>query len=164
MLSAKFLSRSMFFGAALAALLITSEVPSRAGDEKTAAPSPSPDDPAGLEPLRATLETVFVRGDPGPLRPYLPRRARIYVAAGVLDVADGYYGADQIAMILRRLFDGRATLRFSLLPPEGDAGPGLRLPARWVYRQAGTKTERRIAFTVVAEGTAWHLREIREWK
>lgn len=165
--------RSALARALLAALLLVaagSPLPAASGrgPGPSSAPAPAPSTPADpLDPVRAAVERAFVRGDAAPLRPYLPRRAKIYIAPGVLEVADGYYGADQVAMILRRLFERRTTVRVKCANGDAAEAPGGRrlLPIRWVYRgKDATKSERRLVFTIVPEGSAWHIREIRDWK
>lgn len=121
----------------------------------------------GLRKIHAAIETAFARCDAGALRGAFSRRLKTYIAAADLGIANGYYGADQVLLMLRRVFEGRSTLRFTFEAPGKDTardGPAV-LPARWVYREEGTpKAEVGLSFTLAPEGSAWHIREIRELK
>jgi hypothetical protein len=120
-----------------------------------------------LREIHGLIETAFGRGDARTLRGAFSRRLKTYIAAPDFGIANGYYGTDQAVSMLRRLFEGRTTLRFTFEAP-GNATPrdGLAvIPARWIYREEGTpKAEVRLSFTLATEGAAWQIREIRELK
>jgi hypothetical protein len=120
-----------------------------------------------LKQLRDTIETAFRHCDAAPLGNAFSRGVKSYLSSRALGVRQGYYGADQVLMILRRSFKGRSTVRFKLgdqdeLVPQG----GRRLvTARWLYRdESGPKLDARLSFTLRREGAVWHIREIREMK
>lgn len=133
------------------------------GRQAAGAPTPA----ERLKQIHGLIETAFGRGDAGTLRDAFSRRLKTYIAAPDLGIANGYYGTDQVVFMLRRLFEGRTTLRFSFEPP-GSLTPrdGMTVvPARWIYREEGTpKAEVRLSFTLATEGAAWQIREIRELK
>jgi hypothetical protein len=132
---------------------------------RQAAGSPTPAE--RLRTIHGLIETAFGRGDAAALRGAFSRRLKTYIAAPDLGIANGYYGTDQAVSMLRRMFEGRTTLRFGFETP-GSRAPrdGLVVvPARWIYREEGTpKAEVRLSFTLATEGAAWHIREIRELK
>src|SRR5207245_3810814 len=91
---------------------------------------------------------------------------KIYVSTGLVGTSDGYFGADQLLLLLRRLFVGRSTIRFTALPaPPGQRAREAVLTARWLSRDAGgAEQEMRVSFTLAPEGSRWSIREIRELK
>jgi hypothetical protein len=120
-----------------------------------------------LHDLHAAIERAFVRCDTEPLRSSFSRRVKTYVASGALGVADGYYGADQILLVLGHLFAERSTIRFASLEetPRRTRDGQAVLPARWRYREEGSpEAEVGIAFTLAPEGGTWYIREIRDLK
>jgi hypothetical protein len=121
-----------------------------------------PRDP--LTSAQAAIEEAFGRSDPQPLRPLLSRRLKVDLAADSLGIDAGYYGADQALLILRRVFAGRATMRFALEPLRAAAADDERTTrARWVFRHRGVPgAEVRLSFTLMTDGDAWFVREIRE--
>lgn len=138
-------------------------------------PSPEPAAAAGgaddrpraserLLALQAAIEEAFGRCDAGPLRPAFSRRLKVYLAADSLGIDGGYYGADQALLILRRVFAGRTTERFTLDTARPDAaGDETTTRARWSFLHGGVPgAEVRLAFTLMAEGKGWSVREIRE--
>ena len=155
-------------GAALLLLVLLAAVRSSAiadAPVRLAAEGPDRDPPIGA--LRHAIETAFGECDAAPLKTFLSRRVKTFLSSRALGARHGYYGADQVLMILRRAFRDRATLRFRLgSHDDPDALEGrFTLAARWLYRDEGTsKSEARLSFTVVREGAAWTIREIRELK
>ena len=128
----------------------------------------TPRDPrdSRLQGIHDTIERTFLRCDARELRPALSRRVKIYVSTGLLGTGDGYFGADQLLLLLRRLFAGRSTVRFTALPapPRQRAGQTI-LTARWLSRDVGgAEQEMRVSFTLAPEGPGWSIREIRELK
>jgi hypothetical protein len=121
--------------------------------------------PERLRALQAAVETAFSRCDARPLRGAFSRRLKVYMAADGLGIEGGYYGADQALLILKRMFAGRSTVRFTLdtvRPPPGATAQAVAR-ARWGFREAGAPaSEVRLAFTFMPEGSGWYLREIRE--
>jgi len=131
----------------------------------SADPGPARDEP--LPRLHAAIETAFARCDPSPLKTAFSPRVKTYLASPALEIPAGYYGADQVLLMLRRWFAGRTTIRFRLSPPETDAQRSGRhvILARWQYREEGpSRSEVRLLFTVAPEGSLWYVREIREQK
>ncbi|PYS96244.1 MAG: hypothetical protein DMF50_05375 [Acidobacteria bacterium] len=129
--------------------------PRRPGDEAA----------EGLHKAAETLEKAFTRGDARDLRGLLPRRLKTYVSSRALAIADGYYGSDQVLLILRRIFERRVTLRFA--PLEAETRPRARaratFSALWVFRdEDAPASEARITFVFAPEGSAWTIREIRD--
>lgn len=127
--------------------------------------------PAGrddaLKKLHASIETAFAHCDPAPLQAAFSPRLKTYLSSPALDVAAGYYGADQVLLILRRWLTGRTTLRFHLGELEKtDQERGRQvIRARWQHRAEGSsRSEVRLSFTLAPEGPAWFIREIRELK
>jgi len=158
----------------LALLLAGLEAPSASGQVRPPGASPpvsprprKPGDEAveGLHKAGEALERAFTHGDARELRALLPRRLKTYVSSRALGIADGYYGADQVLLILRRLFDRRVTLRFTPLQAEARPRAHARaaLSALWVFRdEDAPDSEARITFVFAPEGSAWTLREIRD--
>jgi hypothetical protein len=158
----------------LAATLAVS-IPSPAVAPATQEPSPpgtarggsdaAPQREDRLAVIQQSIERAFIRCDPDPLRGFLARRVKIYVAAGGLGINDGYYSADQMLLLFRRMFDGRSTVRFTLLPAgaRSRSGGQARVRALWLYREEGApESEARISFTLAPESGHWSIREIRE--
>ncbi len=111
------------------------------------------------------IEQAFQRCDVGSLKGAFSPRVKPLLDSHALGVRQGYYGADQTVLMLKRAFGGRSTVRFRITAP--DAGPTDRtrriLSARWLYRDEGApKTDARLAFTLAREGSGWYIREIRE--
>jgi hypothetical protein len=122
---------------------------------------------AGLAGLHAAIETAFSRCDAAALRSAFPRRLKSWVGAPTLGIEEGYYGADQAILILRRAFATRTTLRFAFETPRPApaAATPATAPARWSFRQEGIgRMEIRLLFTVARDGATWTIREIREVK
>ena len=120
-----------------------------------------------VDALRMVIEKSFRRCDAGRLRPAFSREVKTYVALPALGVPDGYYGADQMLLLLQRMFEGRSTVRFSINRPRARIRKDGRavLAAKWVYRDgAVTRAELRISFVLAAEGPHWRIREIRRLK
>lgn len=116
-----------------------------------------------LRALHGILESAFSRCDARPLGEVFSRRLKVYLAADTLDIDAGYYGAEQALLILRRVFAGRTTVRFSLDAGQtGDDGQTVAR-ARWTYRlREAPNAEVRLSFTLMPEGDGWLVREIRE--
>jgi hypothetical protein len=133
-----------------------------------AAPGPSAaaSDP-GLAASERLVADAFNRADADRLAGALSQRLKTYVACAALGVGDGYYGADQMRILLRRLFRDRETVRFRPLPPpmapRAD-GTAVAMVA-WTYRDAGSPpAETRLALSFAREPDGWRLREIRDLK
>lgn len=117
--------------------------------------------------LHAAIETAFQRCDSAALKAAFSPRVKTFLSSRAFGVRRGYYGADQVLLILRRGFEGRTTLRFRLETPDDAAQQAGRrvVPALWRYRYEGApKSETRLSFTLASEGEAWYIREIREMK
>ena len=120
-----------------------------------------------LRRLHGAIEAAFLGCHATPLGTAFSKRLKIFLSSRALGVRQGYYGADQALLILRRGFDGRTTLRFKLgALDEGAQQNGRRIVrARWLYREEdGSKSEARLSFTLATEGGDWCIREIRELK
>lgn len=133
--------------------------------EESAQAAPQPADPR-LQRASETIERAFLRCDADDLGSTLSRRVKIYVSAGLVGTGQGYFGAGQLVLLLRRLFEGRSTTRFSpLAPPPSPRSGRAVLAARWLSRDfGGAEQEVRLAFTLAQEGSDWSIREIRELK
>jgi len=128
-----------------------------------AAPPPDP----GLVSSERRVADAFNRADADRLAAALSQRLKTYVACAALGVGDGYYGSDQMRILLRRLFRDRETVRFRALPPpmapRAD-GTAVAMVA-WSYRDAGSPpAEARLALSFAREPDGWRLREIRDLK
>jgi hypothetical protein len=128
-----------------------------------AAPQPDP----GLVSSERQVADAFNRADADRLAATLSQRLKTYVACAALGVGDGYYGADQMRILLRRLFRDRETVRFRALPPpmapRAD-GTAVAMIA-WTYSDAGSPpAETRLALSFAREPDGWRLREIRDLK
>jgi len=110
---------------------------------------------------------AFHRADADRLAASLSQRLKTYVACAALGVGDGYYGSDQMRILLRRLFRDRETVRFRALPPPmapRSDGTAVAMVA-WTYRDAGSPpAEVRLALSFAREADGWRLREIRDLK
>jgi hypothetical protein len=129
--------------------------------------SEEPERDGRLWRLHAAIERTFQRCDASLLKTAFSPRVKTFLSARALGVRQGYYGADQALLILRRGFEGRTTLRFKLGAPDDAAQQAGRrvIPARWLYRDEGASiSERRLSFTLAPEGAAWFIPEIREMK
>jgi hypothetical protein len=130
-------------------------------------PPRDPDREGRLDRLHASIETAFQRCDSAILKSAFSPRVKTLLASRALGVRQGYYGADQVLLILWRSFEGRTTLRFKLDVPDGatQSDPRRVVSARWFYRDEGAaKSVTRLSFTLVLEGGVWYVREIREQK
>ncbi len=123
--------------------------------------------PAPLIQLHALIERSFQRCESGLLKPAFSRRVKTYVASSALARSEGYYGADQLVLLFKRLFEARTTIRFA---PFTDA-PEIRkdgraiLSARWISRGSGSsRHEMRFTFVMARERDGWRIREIRDLK
>ena len=68
--------------------------------------------------LHAAIEAAFQGCDATPLGTAFSKRVKTFLTSRALGVRQGYYGADQALLILRRGFEGRTTLRFKLGAPD----------------------------------------------
>jgi hypothetical protein len=120
----------------------------------------------GPRAAATALQTAFTECDPAPIRPFLSRRLKTYLALGVPGSESGYYGADQAMLMLRRLFARRTTLRFALAePPDRPGQAPVVLSARWTFKVDGSdRGEAQLAFTLGSESGGWRIREIRAQK
>jgi len=150
---------------ALCALLVAAPVAGVAASGGS--PEEDPERDAGLGDLSEAIESAFRLCDVEPLRTAFSRNVKTLLSSRTLGVRQGYYGADQVLLILRRGFRSRTTVRFKL-GDRDDAVPQSErrlLSARWLYRDEGdSKSEARLSFTLARDGPAWHIREIRELK
>ena len=149
----------------LAAARPPQDSPPSRGARGDTGPGPRGEDRLAI--VQESIEQAFVRCDAAPLEQLLARRVKIYVSAGGLGISDGYYGADQLLLMMRRMLEGRSTVRFSLLPAGARSRTGgqARVSALWLYREEGApESEARISFTLAPEGGHWTIREIREMK
>jgi len=114
--------------------------------------------------LQDEIGIGFTRGEADHIARLLSSKMKTYVACRMLADADGYYGADQLRLLLRRLFRGRTTTGFRLVQaaaqrPDGQAV----MQAIWTFRETGAAAaDIRLAFTLAREAGAWRLREIRD--
>jgi hypothetical protein len=132
-----------------------------------AAPASAAPGEERLQRLQDAIAAAFTRADAGQLSAVFSVRMKTYAACAQLGVEDGYYGADQMQILLRRLFRGRITERFQILDrAERARADGLAVvTALWSYRQPGSPPgEIRLSFTIAPEADAWHVREIRDMK
>lgn len=128
--------------------------------------APAPADPGGESEVRRLQEEIgagFREGDADRIAALLSPKVKTYVACRLVADADGYYGADQLRLLLRRLFRGRETARFEVVQPAAPrAGEQAVLQALWSYREGGATATLRLAFTLARDTGTWRLREIRE--
>jgi hypothetical protein len=144
-------------------LLSAAAVASQGG----AIPAAAPERVDALRRLHAAIEAAFERCDHTLLKSAFSKRVKTFLSSKALAVKQGYYGADQALLILRRGFEGRSTLRFKLSALDDSIPQNERtaLRALWLYREEGaSKSEARLTFTLVPEDGAWCIREIRELK
>ena len=155
-------------GAAVLLLCALLCVPAAAEASRGAAPSPAETErDERLRRLHAAIEKAFQGCNATPLGSAFSKRVKTFLSSRALGVRQGYYGADQVQLILRRGFEGRTTLRFKVAAPDDGAQQNGRrtLRARWLYREeGGSKSEARLSFTLAPEGEGWCIREIRELK
>lgn len=130
-----------------------------------AAAAPSAD--AGLVASQRRVAEAFHRADADRLAASLSPRLKTYVACAALGVGDGYYGSDQMRILLRRLFRDRETVKFEVIPPAAAPRPDGTAVAMvtWTYRDAGMPhTDARLALSFARDSDGWRLREIRDLK
>src|SRR2546422_8699623 len=155
-------------GAAVLLLCAVLCVPAAAEASRGGAPSfAETERDERLRRLHGAIEAAFLGCHATPLGAAFSKRLKTFLSSRALGVRQGYYGADQALLILRRGFEGLRTLRFRLAEPDDAARQDGRLAvrARWVYREEGaSKTEVRLSFTFAPEGGDWCIREIRELK
>jgi hypothetical protein len=114
--------------------------------------------------LQEEIGIGFARGEADRIARLLSPKMKTYVACRMLADDDGYYGTDQLRLLLRRLFRGRATTGFRVVQsaaqrPDGQAV----MQAIWTFRETGAAAaDIRLAFTLAREAGAWRLREIRD--
>lgn len=121
----------------------------------------------GLAATERQVADAFQRADADRLAAALSPKLKTYVACGALGVGDGYYGADQMRILLRRLFRDRETVKFKALPPPMAPRPDGTAVAMvaWTYRDAGSpQAEARLVLSFSREREGWRLREIRDLK
>lgn len=121
----------------------------------------------GLTAAERQVAGAFERADADGLARSLSQRLKTYVACAALGVGDGYYGSDQMRILLRRLFRDRETVRFRVLPPPMTVradGTAVAM-VEWSFRDAGSPPiETRLALSFAREPEGWRLREIRDLK
>lgn len=155
--------RGLFRVAAFA--LALGLVPDMAGavGEPGAAGSAPPTEPE-MRRLQGEIGAGFTQGEADRIARLLSPKMKTYVACRMLAEADGYYGADQLRLLLRRLFRGRVTTGFRVVQPAVQRPDGQAvMQAIWTFRESGAATaDVRLAFTLAREAGAWRLREIRD--
>lgn len=110
------------------------------------------------------IEAAFTGSDADRVARLLSPRLKTYVACQSLAREDGYYGGDQLRILLRRLFRGRESTGFRVITavtprPDGQAV----LQGVWSFRDATSPAaQMHLAFTLARDGDAWRLREIRD--
>ena len=146
----------------LAAVLVSARSPGATAGEQGEGREAPP-----FEAVRDPIRAAFARGDADRLRPVLSRRTKTYVSLEETGAPDGYYGADQLILLFRRMFAGLTTVRLSFGDPaEGPRPDGqAALTAQWIHRRdTGGRSETRLAFILALEAGAWRIREIRGLK
>ena len=135
-------------------------VPARAAADAEARPAVDPE----ILHHQSEIAAGFNSADADRVARLLSPRLKTYVACRLLAEADGYYGSDQLKLLLRRLFRGRETTGFSVVTPAAPRPDGQAvLQAIWAYRDAASPTgQLHLAFTLAREAGAWRLREIRD--
>lgn len=119
----------------------------------------------GLAHVQETIVRGFTTTNADLLATTISRRVKTYVASARLAADDGYYGADQVRLLLLRMFRGRETVGFRLLEPEvRPRADGVAvISAVWSYREAGSPPgDIRLSFSVGPESGLWRVREIRD--
>ena len=122
----------------------------------------------GAEPemsrLQQEIAAGFTGGEADRIARLLSPRMKTYVACRMLAEADGYYGADQLRLLLHRLFRGRTTTSVRVVQPAAARHDGQAvMQAVWTFRDYGAAAaDIRLAFTLALDGGAWRLREIRD--
>jgi len=122
---------------------------------------------AELQQFETLISIGFQKGDVDRLSTAFSRRVKTYVACAPLATDAGYYGADQMRLLLRRMFRGKETIRFRILEPAARLRPdGLAvISALWAYRDPTSPlTQVRLSFGLAPEEGAWRVREIRDLK
>lgn len=124
------------------------------------APSNEPE----MRRLQEEIATGFQRGEADRIARLLSSKMKTYVACRMLAEADGYYGADQLRLLLRRLFRGRESVGFRTVQAASERPDGQAvMQAIWTFRESGAAAaDIRLAFTLAREAGAWRLREIRD--
>ena len=117
-----------------------------------------------LQRQQAEIVAAFGAADADRVAELLSPRLKTYVACPAVAREDGYYGADQLRLLLRRLFRGRESAGFRIVTPVSKRQDGQAvLQAIWSYRESGaTGAQMHLAFTLAREAGAWRLREIRD--
>jgi len=114
--------------------------------------------------LQEEIGIGFKQGEADRISVLLSPKMKTYVACRMLAEADGYYGSDQLRLLLRRLFRGRITASFRVVQaavqrPDGQAV----MQVIWTFRETGAAAaDIRLSFTLAREAGAWRLREIRD--
>lgn len=146
--------------AVLALLLLALSAPARAAVEPEGQPTVDP----GILRHQSEITAGFTTADADRVARLLSPRLKTYVACRLLAEADGYYGADQLRLLLRRLFRGRETTGFKVETAPGPRPEGQAvLQAIWTFRDATSPTgQLHLAFTLAREAHTWRLREIRD--
>jgi hypothetical protein len=114
--------------------------------------------------LQEEIAGAFTRADADAIARLLSPKMKTYVACRMLAEADGYYGADQLRLLMRRLFRGRSTTGFRVVQPAAQRLDGQAvMQAVWTFRESGgAGADIRLSFSLAREGGAWRLREIRD--
>jgi hypothetical protein len=135
------------------------------GAIKTREERPAEPDPRlvrAVDTIRNTFRTL--RSDR--IRPLLPLRGKVFLA--VRDIAEepSFYSSDQILLLLRQAFAGRATIFFRIQADratEGRAEPTVTIcSAAWSFRDLGTRREIRLRIVLANRPRGWVLSELRE--
>ena len=91
------------------------------------------------------IESAFARCDPSPLWTAFSSRVKAFLASPALEIPAGYFGADQVLLMLRRMFAG-----------------GHLVAARQRHRQEDpARSDVRLLFTPAPEGPIWYIRELK---
>lgn len=117
-----------------------------------------------LQRQEAEITAAFSAADADRVARLLSTHLKTYVACQALAREDGYYGADQLRFLLRRLFRGRESTGFKVITAVTVRADGQAvLQGIWTYRDVvSPAAQLHLAFTLARESGAWRLREIRD--
>src|SRR5262245_4213188 len=106
------------------------------------APLVAADAAPGTEPelnrVQQEIAGGFTRGEADRIARLLSPKMKTYVACRMLAEADGYYGADQLRLLLQRLFRGRTTTSFRVVQTAAARHDGQAvMQAVWTFRDYG---------------------------
>jgi hypothetical protein len=125
---------------------------------------------AVIRPPLMAIATAFRALQPEGLTPLLPPESKVFMAMESFQGSAGYYGRDQVYLILQKAFRDLKTVRFEIQlqrnsskAGSGGSGQVAHCVGTWTYsRRESPEVTTRLHFLLTSRDGKWSLIQIRE--